>query len=362
MSDYANKRVLVAPLNWGLGHVTRSIPVIRQLLELGCTVILASDGEAKAMLEHEFPELVCLDLPSYQVTYPAQNMVWGMAKQTPRILRAIWKEQIKVQQIIEKERITHLISDNRYGCRSSRVPSVFITHQLHLRTPHSLVTWFANKMMRYLVRPFDQVWVPDSASLTQNLSGELSHGKIWHKSVHFIGPLSRMWPAEAPPKYDLIMVLSGPEPQRTYLESELLGQALNLHLKCLVVRGKPLENTHYFTANHVEVVSFLTSEALNRAINESTYVVCRSGYSSIMDLAALGKRALLIPTPGQTEQEYLAKNLSEAKILPFQTQGKVDLAAGIEAMTNHHGLLEFVDRANCLTELANWLSLPHEFK
>jgi uncharacterized protein (TIGR00661 family) len=331
-------RILVAPLHWGLGHVTRCIPIIQYLRAQGHEVILASDGDAKALLQLEFPDLLCIDLPAYQISYRTQSMVLNVAMQLPRLARTVRQEHAATQQIIQKHGITAIISDNRFGCWSSAVPSFFMTHQLQIQSKNRLAEKIGNWLMQRAMRNFHEIWVPDYAEPERSLAGVLSHSHHPSKPVRYLGPLSRMSEQPAEQAYDVIVVLSGPEPQRSKLEAILLEQALALPMQFLFVQGKPQVNRQYFASEHIEVVSYLTTTALNAAINSSEAVVCRSGYSSIMDLAVLGKKALLIPTPGQTEQEYLAEYFAEGGVFPYQKQEAINLEAGLALLTQFTGI------------------------
>ncbi|MBL7783011.1 MAG: glycosyl transferase family 28 [Saprospiraceae bacterium] len=331
------KRVLVTPLNWGLGHVARCIPIIRALDERGVEVFLASDGAALQLLKAECPHLPAFELPSYRIRYETANMVRNIAWQLPRITYAIRAEQWATERLIAEHRIDGIISDNRYGCFSRRAKSAFITHQLHLQVPNALLEWGANRVLRRALKKFDCIWVPDMAG-TPNLSGKLSHStEPVSLPVQFIGPLTRMEKLDSTPEYDVAVVLSGPEPQRSILEQRLLEQAMTLPRKFIFVRGKTKSREQYFVSENVEVVSYLTSRDLNEVLMASKVIVCRAGYSSIMDLVALGKKALLIPTPGQTEQEYLAQYLSEQLLFVSQSQDTIDLEAGLNGLSKTTG-------------------------
>lgn len=333
------KRILVAPLNWGLGHAARCVPLVRALEALGAEVLLASDGAALRLLREEFPHLPAFRIPSYRIRYKSTNMVWNIARQLPRLVWAIRTEQWATERLVREHGIQGIISDNRYGCFSRQAHSVMLTHQLQLRIPAPSLSWSANRMLRMALARFDAVWVPDAAG-EPSLSGELSHSeKAIHRNVAFIGLLSRMQAREQDEEYDVGVVLSGPEPQRTILEQRLLEQAMLLPQKFIFIQGKTREKRHYFAADNVEVVSYLTSAELNDVLLASRMVVCRSGYSSLMDLAMLGKKALIIPTPGQTEQEYLAARLGEDAAFLVQSQENIDLETGLEAaLSETHGL------------------------
>ena len=331
------KRILVAPLNWGLGHASRSIPLIQALEKAGAEVFLASDGAALHLLKAEFPHLPVLRLPSYKIRYAGSNMVRNIGAQLPRIIYAIRSEQRATESIVKKYGIHGVLSDNRYGCFSRAARSnVLLTHQLEVRTPIALLQWGANRVLQLALRKFDRIWAPDAAG-DPNLSGALSHGWNKHPFVQFIGVLSRMRDYPREMEYDVAVVLSGPEPQRSALESLLLEQAMVLPQKFIFIQGKTESKQHYYAADHVEVVSYLTSKELNDVLCAAGAVVCRSGYSSIMDLAAIGKKALLIPTPGQTEQEYLADLLAAQSICCVQKQTQINLENALETIPATRG-------------------------
>jgi UDP:flavonoid glycosyltransferase YjiC (YdhE family) len=332
------KRILVAPLNWGLGHASRCVPLIAALQRRGAQVFLASDGAALRLLRAEFPELPSYRLPSYRIRYRTSNMVRNLAPQLPRMLWAIRSEQWATRHLVRKLRLDGIISDNRYGCFCGDVPAVLLTHQLYLRVPGALLEWSANQVLRMALAKFDQVWVPDVAG-EPNLSGALSHGELAvHPGVRFSGIMTRLRHYEREQEYDVAVVLSGPEPQRTLLEQRLLEQAMTLPQKFIFIQGNTRSKQHYYAADHIEVVSYLTSRELNDVLAASRAVVCRSGYSSIMDLAALGKPALLVPTPGQTEQEYLAARLAASGHFAVQTQEQLQLERGLQQLAGTTGL------------------------
>jgi len=302
-------RILVAPLNWGLGHATRCIPLIETLLAQGAEVLLASDGVALDLLKKEYPHLPTIELPSYNIYYHSENMIWNMALQWPKMMRAIRREHQELKSLVRKEAIDLIISDNRYGCFHPSTKNIFLSHQLNLKVPTFLLRTVVNQVNRLLLKPFDEIWVPDLAS-SPNLSGDLSHPSPIPK-VHYLGLLSRMRYAISPKKYDLAIVLSGPEPQRTYLEEKIINQIQHFpEYKIILVQGSPNAKPPR-DIDHLECVAFLTSRELNKTLLAADLIICRSGYSSLMDLAKLRRKALLIPTPGQTEQEYLAKHLKE---------------------------------------------------
>ena len=311
------KRILIAPLNWGLGHATRCIPVIHALLKYDFEPILASDGNALAFLRKEFPNLEYFELPSYNITYPKKGLFkWHFLKKSPTILSSINKEQKLISSLIDSKRIDGIISDNRFGVFSEKVPSVYMTHQLNVRSGST--SWLSSKIHKKAINRFHECWVPDTNK--SSLSGELSNSKSIKTKVKYIGTLSRFEKEALETEYDLLVLLSGPEPQRSMLEDLLIIQLKNFKGNIAFVRGV-IDKIQTKTINkNMVIYNYLNSLQLNDVINKSAVVLSRSGYSTIMDLAKLGKKAYFIPTPGQYEQEYLAKYLKNKNIAPFAAQ------------------------------------------
>jgi predicted glycosyltransferase len=354
--------VLVAPLNWGLGHATRCVPLIHALEQIGSKVLLASDGAALQMLKAEFPNLPTFTLPSYHIRYQTHSMVWNIGRQMPRITYAIRAEQWATERLVREQGISGIISDNRYGCFSRQVPSVVLSHQIHLRVPNAALQWAANQVLRRALRKFDAVWVPDEAN-DPNLSGALSHPPLQGFVVKYIGLLSRFSQQNQlstvqgqVPK--VAVILSGPEPQRTILEQILMEQALVLPQNFVFVKGKTHFKEHSRVGENVEMVSFLTASELNELIQSCQVVVCRAGYSSLMDLAAVGEqRAVLIPTPGQTEQEYLGDLLSKKGLFVCQKQGEIDLKKALQEVEKTSGFAaEAFETQRFEAVLKDWVS------
>lgn len=309
------KRILVAPLNWGLGHATRSIPIINALIANQFEPVIASDGEALELLKKEFPQLQALQLPSYNVTYSkkANSFKLKLIKDSPSLLKTIKREKKITESLIKSEGISGIISDNRFGVRDKSVPSVFITHQL--RVLSGSTTWLSSKLHQNIISKFDECWIPDHRD-AKNLSGDLGHIERFESSIKYLGPLSRFKKQDSEKKYDLLVVLSGPEPQRSFLEVKLLDELQTFDGKICFVKGVIEGEQRKTQINHITSYNFMASQELEKALNESELVLSRSGYTSIMDYAKLEKKAFLIPTPGQFEQEYLAKKFKEEQVAP----------------------------------------------
>ncbi|GAA3634180.1 glycosyltransferase [Flavivirga jejuensis] len=333
------KRILVAPLNWGLGHATRSIPIIYELIKYGFEPIIASDGTALTLLQKEFPCLSSIELPSYNVTYAKKGKLFKlkMIKDSPKLLKAIKAEKKTTKSIIETHNIKGIISDNRLGVYSKKVPSVFITHQLNVLTGST--TWLSTKMHQKIIKKFDVCWVPDTIE-DINLSGKLGHIMSFDIPLEYIGPLSRFQNKGYKIQNDLMVLLSGPEPQRTFLEEKLFSELKNYTGKVIFVKGIMEKEQTIQIMGNMTVYNFMTSHLLEKTINQSALIISRSGYTTIMDLAKLNKKAFFIPTPGQFEQEYLAKRLTDLKLVPSCKQEDFTLNK-LESMSSFKGLKSF---------------------
>lgn len=322
------KRVLIAPLDWGLGHATRCIPIIQSLLEKKCEVLVASSGSALALLRKEFPVLKFFELPPYGIRYPKHgSFMLSIFLQLPKIQRSIRQEHKKINKIVQLHQVDLIISDNRYGCWVKGVSSIFIGHQLNIqlqgawRVLKPLVDLFHLRKLK----PFNQLWVPDDPGLM--LSGDLSKQK--RLSVNYVGILSRFSKKSLPVKYDVGIILSGPEPQRSVFE-EIIFKQLPGNLSIIVVRGVIEGEGNWKQNGNLTTVNFLQSLKLEEIICQSKIIIARSGYSTIMDLARLEKQAILIPTPGQTEQEYLAQHLKNRGVCCTVDQYNFELDASLK--------------------------------
>jgi len=339
----SKKSVLICPLDWGLGHATRDVHIIRQLVESGFEVIIGADKAPLYFLRQSFPELSFIEIPSFTVKY-AKNKIWMQLKMLvsiPGIIRGIFQEHRQLQLIIKLHQIDIVISDNRYGLWSKRAYSIFITHQLHVIMP-SYLRFFETlvKSANYwFIKKYDECWVPDLNDLS-NLAGKLAHPANALANVYYIGILSRFIDGYKAIKnlsigsdFDVLIVLSGPEPQRSVLEKIIISQLEKLPYRCLIIQGKPLVKSMMETPK-IKIVNHLNSENIAYLIQNTPVVISRSGYSSVMDYVALGKHALLIPTPGQTEQEYLGDYLMENNWFYTCRQENLELKTGIEKFKN----------------------------
>lgn len=333
-------RILVAPLDWGLGHATRCIPIIKELLAQNSDVWLAAENAQQHLLTAEFPELPMLELPGYRIKYSKtkQGLAWKMLKQSLKLKRAINAEHKWLKQIIEKYEIDAVISDNRYGLHHADIPCIFITHQLQIKSPAGKWTEkiFQKRNYKFINR-FMECWIPDWAG-DNNLAGELSHPALKPKvPIHYIGLLSRLEKKNIEVKQDhLLIILSGPEPQRSILEEKIIDEVSHYNGTATIVRGLPGETSLIPSTNMIKIYNHLPAEELAIAMQEAAFIICRSGYSSVMDIATLQKKSILIPTPGQTEQEYLAASLLKKGFAISFTQVEFSLNTSLAAAKSFH--------------------------
>ena len=351
----SKKKILVAPLDWGLGHASRCIPIIHELIAQRCEVLIAADRGPLALLKTEFPQLEFIQLPGYEISYPKRgSMALHLLWQLPKLLSGIKREHKELQKIIQQKRIDTVISDNRYGLWSKSVPSVFVTHQLMIQAP--VGKKILHRLNSNYINNYTECWIPD-ANTSANLSGELSQTKRLGEKIHFIGPLSRFIKTKEVPEkaYDILAVLSGPEPQRSLLETILVKELSTSNLRCAIIQGLPQKKERKKISENVELFSYLNSSELNQYILASELIISRPGYSTIMDLATLGKKAIFIPTPGQTEQEYLAKKFDQEKIAPAFSQNKFRLEAALLKVKEYRGFPALVKDNSTLKKRVEYL-------
>jgi len=331
------KHILVSPLSWGLGHATRDLPIIRHLLARGHHVTVAGEGRALALLKQEVPQCDFVELADYPPPYSAgKYFVPKFLATAPRMLAAIEREGKAVRRLLEERTFDLILSDNRFRVRSDRIPSFLISHQLRFMTPPGFGTFeIVTETFNYLyMRKFDRIIVPDAADPTENLSGRLSHDMRFLKAprkVYYAGVLSSVARLDAPQDVDLFISLSGPDPPRAQMEAFILAQVGKLDLPRIVVTlGKPEARGVQPLSDRVTVYGFLDRAGQQEMLNRAKIVVCRSGYTTMMELAELGRKALLIPTPGQTEQEYLGRTCRERGFFHAVSQYDLDLVRDLQ--------------------------------
>ncbi len=350
------RTILFGVLNWGLGHATRSVPVIEALLKQGFNVVLASDGEALRFLRNRFTDLAYGELPAYNIRYAkGKNSLLRLVWQLPKIVAVKRKEHQQLQKLIRLHNAIGVISDNRLGFYSKKLPSVYISHQLSMVSP---IPWAGVKKIHHrVISKFDACWVPDFEERSVSLAGDISHSNKPKVPLYFLGPLSRYSGRinTSQKKYKVLAVLSGPEPQRSLLAKKLEEELLQLKVDAVLILGKARTGTKQ--KEGLTIIDWADSEQLLELMSQSEMVISRSGYSSIMDYYYLGKKALLIPTLGQPEQEYLARWQMHCGRFAYVAQDKMDLPKNLKEAQRYSGFSK-----NELPIEPNWEQLFLLFK
>jgi hypothetical protein len=324
-------RILVAPLDWGLGHATRCIPIISRLIGLGAVPVIGADRGPMELLRREFPDLEHTVLPGPVIRYGSgRQQLWSMAWQFPAMVRGISRERAQLQSLRRKMRLHAVISDQRFGMRDPTLPSVVLTHQVFPFTPAAQGS--LRRINSRFLSTFTRCWVVDHKE-GPGLAGDLSHGASMPPNARYIGTLSRMRPDVAPPKeyHDVVAVISGPEPHRTLLEQRLLEQLQHIKGHHLLVRGLPGSADERLMGN-VRAVAHMGGSELNAHLVHAGRIIARTGYTTLMDLEAIGRKALLIPTPGQPEQEYLGRLHAPLGVHLVRAQEQLRLTEALDAM------------------------------
>ncbi len=312
-------RVLFTILNWGLGHATRSSPIIDVAISQGAMPIIASSGLALEYLSAKFPDCILLELPDKEVSYGKDGAGLSLLKRASQQSSINNMQHEWVRDQIRKHRISHIISDNVYGAYGD-IPSVIITHQIGLISP--LAQSIINKKLASWLDNFDAVWIPDIEG-EKSLAGDLLVNDHFKGQRDFIGHLSR-FTSDKSQKKDIpyLAVLSGPEPQREILEDKIKQTFKSRPNELVMVRGS---NSQVNSDFEIETFGMLTETELQPLVNRAQNIICRSGYSSLMDFASVGINLCLIPTPQQPEQQYLALRGKEKKWFGTSAQKELSI-------------------------------------
>ncbi|SCY22026.1 glycosyltransferase [Thiohalorhabdus denitrificans] len=340
----AGQRILFAVHDWGLGHATRALPLIRGLLEAGHAVTVLSTGPALRLLECELAGRCAFhDLPGIPKPFSrtAAGFYARLTLSLPRVLRAYRRERRFTRELCRQQGIDRIVSDTRFGVVDPEVPSYFLTQSLRQIVPGRprLLERAVEAHQRRLLAPFRRILVPDRAE-DGGLTGDLSHHLScdWGGRLTYIGPITDLAPREGAPELDCFVTLSGEEPQRTMLAQRVLGQVEGLPGRVVVTLGRQEATERTLEGGRVTVYGHLDREVQGAMMNRARLVVCRSGLSTLSEVARLGKRALLIPTPGQSEQEYLARYHRERGHAHAVSQSRLDLARDAVRAEGYPGL------------------------
>ncbi|NLA25208.1 MAG: UDP-N-acetylglucosamine--N-acetylmuramyl-(pentapeptide) pyrophosphoryl-undecaprenol N-acetylglucosamine transferase [Bacteroidales bacterium] len=303
------KNILIGGLDWGLGHASRMIPIINYLISEGHNVIIAGNGSSLKLLQENFSFIKFIEFSGPKITYASnKNQVIYLMFQAPRAMFKFWMQKNRLRKIVKQLGIDLIISDNRPYFRNKKCKNIYITHQIFPLAGSSkkILSKIATKLHLRVMRKYQYCLIPDAEN-ENNLSGLLSHGKL-PKNTKYIGWLSRFDKLESLDIQEntVLIVLSGPEPQRSILENILHEKYRNSSKKVFLVRGTHSKQKNTFPENF-KVYDIIENQLLIDLFSQAETIICRSGYSSLMDLASLGRKAVLIPTIGQVEQEYLAE-------------------------------------------------------
>ncbi len=346
VQPFIPKVILIAPLNWGLGHASRSAGLVRQLQQMypEAQIILGSDGAAHKWLMTRFPGLPVLELPPYHIRYArGTGLITQMILQSPRLLYSILHEHTRLQKLIRLHSIDLVISDNRFGLWSKRCRCIFMTHQLSLAPAGKITTpliRLATLLNRFFIGKYDECWVPDFEE-EPGLAGMLSHPTRRPANTRYIGPLSRFrhWePTQTiRQKGSLLCIVSGPEPQRSIFLTMLLEQLTAEKLEAVVVAGNQDQLPVPGLPPYIILYPDLPDEELFKQLSSCSLIISRPGYSTIMDLYHTGGCAAFVPTPGQTEQEYLARVLMQNGIAFMMEQHQFRISEMIRLSAEYSG-------------------------
>lgn len=351
-------RILISPLDWGLGHASRCIPVIRLLLEAGHNITLAGSGRSLMLLQKEFPELESIALQGFSPIFKkSAAMTFQLLLMLPAFIRMIAKENHELNKLVKQYNFDLVISDNRYGLRNKNIKSIILTHQVMVKAPWWLkfAEYPLYLISKFLINRFDECWIPDYKS-PPGLSGDLSHKYAVPANAVFIGPLSRFTDSKHPKGQQnkegkITAIISGTEPQRSNFEDLVIRQLAELNTEATMISGKPesIENTR--DQGNLTILPHAIVDETRALIEESSLVICRSGYSSIMDLEAMEAKALFVPTPGQTEQQYLAGLHQKLGNALWRNQKELILKSDIADALKYHGFTKNTEEKELKTLL-----------
>jgi len=357
-------KVLYGICSWGLGHATRSLPVIRRLIKEGADITIISHGNSLEFLRKELrgEEIRFFDIKDYPIpvsetkgAFIAKSIMYW-----PKFMRRMNRGIKFVAKLSEREKFDVIISDGRYDIYSRRIPSFLITHQVRILNPFKLrIFEFGSEIFNlFFLKRFVKFLIPDYEN-SDNLSGKLSHDLrlIKRNQISYIGVLSDFRKRDLRKDIDLLVSLSGPEPQRGILERILMNQIKNLDRRIVFTLGRP-DKDIFRREKNIEIYSIVSKEKREELMNRAKMIVARSGYSTIMDLAIVKTKALLIPTPGQVEQEYLAKYHLRKKSFYCVEQSEIDLPRDLEIAKDFTGIRRECDVEKSVEKIMEEITNP----
>lgn len=357
------KNILICPLDWGIGHASRMIPIIKKLQAKGHAIFIACTKQQHSFFKNEITNYTWVPSACPSIKYSEKKLsIFDLLRLIPIIFVGIRKDQKRIDTWVKKYNIQVVISDNRYGCYSQHAYSVIITHQVKIELPKKL-KWaekILHKQIKKMIYKFNRCWIPDIKEIP-NFAGDLSLQFSLNGKSAFIGLLSRFDenPVITPQPektYEVMGIVSGPEPQRTIFAKLLLQQMKELQKPCLLVLGDFSKPTSTYQDGNVLVYSSMNTNQLYQAFQSSKFIVARSGYSTIMDLISLRRTAILVPTPGQTEQEYLANYYNSRRMFVIADQNRFDLVESLSQLSVYSWMYHYKANENIDMELERVLN------
>lgn len=358
-----SKNVLICSLDWGMGHASRLIPIINKLQKKGHKIFISCSKNQQHFFLNEITNYTWVPSACPPIKYNDKGLgLKDLFKLIPTIFKGIKKDKKNIEQWVNIYHIDLIISDNRYGCYSSKAYSVIITHQVKIELP-PIFKWaekIVHKRIKKLIYRFNRCWIPDVAEMP-SYAGDLSHQFSLNGKSAFIGLLSRFEMLnnkneENDFSYELLGVVSGPEPQRTNFANILLSQMFELNKPCILVLGDFSKPQTTKQEKNVTIYSSMNTMELYQAIQASKYIIARSGYSTIMDLICLKRSAILVPTPGQTEQEYLAEYYKSRKMFVIANQNTLNIYDAISQLSVYSWIYHYNAEENLELELERVLN------
>lgn len=327
-----NKKALLAPLYWGYGHAARLMAYRHRLKKENYDIVWLIDGALIEFVYKDCPEDLFIENFEHQFRYGtnALSTMLQILRQTNAFFSQIKKDKKLIAQLHQEHHFDLIVSDNRYGAYHEKVKSILITHQLSIRA--GIFTGIVQRTNLKWLNSFDEIHVPDFETREKSLAGNLSHPEKQlpenlQKKLKYIGALSRFGAAKPNQSKSVLVLLSGPEPQRSILEKILLEALRDSSKKIIFVRGTQQEFPE--PQKNIFFQPFIETRQLKTLLDEAGFVIARGGYSTLMDLYCSGKKALMIPTPGQLEQEYLAQWNNGKHDFTFVNQNKSEIQEAI---------------------------------
>ena len=335
-------KVLFGVCSWGLGHATRDLPLIKGIIQAGHEASIVARGRSLNLLKEELGNSCrYLEIPDYSSPYSKKDFsVAKFLSYFPVYMNQVIKEHERIKKLVKREGYERIVSDNRFGIHITEIPSYFISHQLRFLAPGRVKLFeMATEGFNYsfFKNSFSKFLVPDFKK--DSLSGDLSHNLKYFKErqVDYLGILSDLRKKEVSQDIDYFISISGPEPQRTIFEHKVLEQAPRLKGRVVVALGAPDAPGEKGNGD-LRIFGYLNRREQEDVMNRAKLVITRPGYSTLMELVALEKKALFVPTPGQTEQVYLAKYHSKQGNFYSVDQNSLNLARDVEKAERYQGI------------------------